>query len=118
MQPVRHFFLINSLLIGLPVEDLQNILEGLKEKGNAIALKKSDEYKKSRGQGGMFTVLAPISSDLYPGNRYGEQEDGKGCTRFALSRVQQEREAHQTSHRTAQKYGPQDIHQTICSEER
>ena len=89
-QPVRHILLINSLLIGLSVEDLQNILEQLKEKGNAIALKKSDEYKKSRSQGGMFTVIALISSCLYPGNRHREQEDGEGCTCIALSRVQQE----------------------------
>jgi len=59
VQPVRHLILVKSLLIWFSVEDLQNLLEELKEKANAISLKKSEAYRQSRGPGGMFTAFAP-----------------------------------------------------------
>jgi len=59
-QQVGCHFLINSSLIGFLVEDLQNLLTELKDKGNAGSLKKSEAYSKSHGQGGMFMVLLQI----------------------------------------------------------
>jgi len=57
-QPVRRPFLVNSSLIRLPVQGLLTVLQELRDRGNAISLKKSEAYSNSRGQGGMFTAVA------------------------------------------------------------